>query len=144
MIENLSYLNGFLFKISIAGEVVYLPKDASLPITLKSREYEVFTVVPVKELSNGVRFAPIGLIKMFNSGGAITELDYESKRSAVVAMAVRGCGVLGAYSSSRPKRITVGGSEEIEFGYEEGSGLVTVALRVPEGELFVWNVTVEL
>ncbi|XP_015881674.3 probable galactinol--sucrose galactosyltransferase 1 [Ziziphus jujuba] len=129
----------------LGGEVVYLPKDVSLPITLKSREYEVFTVVPVKELSNGVRFAPIGLLKMFNSGGAIIELDYESKRSAAVAMTIRGCGVFGAYSSSRPKRITVDdGSEEMEFGYEEGSGLVTVALRVPDGELFVWNVTIEL
>lgn len=45
--------------MSIPG-VVYLPKDAAMPLTLKSREYdEVFTVVPVKELSNGVEFAPI-------------------------------------------------------------------------------------
>ena len=45
--------------VSIPG-VVYLPKDAAMPLTLKSREYdEVFTVIPVKELSNGVEFAPI-------------------------------------------------------------------------------------
>ncbi|GJN03874.1 hypothetical protein PR202_ga21365 [Eleusine coracana subsp. coracana] len=40
--------------------------------TERSREYEVFTVVPVMHLSNDASFAPIGLIRMFNSGGAIT------------------------------------------------------------------------
>ncbi|KAJ4866614.1 putative galactinol--sucrose galactosyltransferase 1 [Raphanus sativus] len=61
----------------LRGELVYLPKGTSLPITLKSREYEVFTVVPVKEYSDGSKFAPVGLIEMFNSGGAIVSLRYE-------------------------------------------------------------------
>ncbi|KAK9268321.1 hypothetical protein L1049_000069 [Liquidambar formosana] len=127
----------------LGGEVVYLPKDASWPITLKCREYEVFTVVPVKVLSNGATFAPIGLIKMFNSGGALAELKYEYERSATVGMKVRGCGTFGAYSSARPKRITVD-SEEMEFDYEEKSGFVTLALSILEEELYLWNVTVEL
>lgn len=129
--------------MQITGEVVYLPKNATLPITLKSREYEVYTVVPVKELSNGTRFAPIGLIKMFNSGGAIKALRYESERTATVNMKVRGCGEFGAYSSTRPKRIAVD-SEEMQFGYEEKSGLVTLTLRVPEEELYLWNISFEL
>lgn len=54
-----------------AGELTYLPNDATMPITLKARRYEVFTVATVKILGNGCKFAPIGLIKMFNSGGAI-------------------------------------------------------------------------
>lgn len=112
-----------------------------MPITLKSREYEVFTVVPVKELSSGgVKFAPIGLIKMFNSGGAIKE--FESKTSTAVVLKVCGCGVFGAYASARPKKITVD-SEEVEFGYEDKSGLVSIALRVPEKELHLWNITIE-
>ncbi|POO02880.1 Glycosyl hydrolase [Trema orientale] len=127
----------------LGGEVVYLPKDASLPITLKSREYEVYTVVPVKELSNGVTFAPIGLIKMFNSGGAIKEVDYESKGSAIVDMRVRGCGLFGTYSSTRPKRVAVD-SEEMMFDYDELSGLVTIDLRVSKEELYLWNITIEL
>lgn len=121
---------------------MYLPKDACLPITLKSREYEVFTVVPVKELWNGVKFAPIGLIKMFNSGGAIKEVDYESKRSATIVMRVRGCGVFGAYSSTPPNRITVD-SDQAEFEYEEGSGLITLVLRVAEQELYLWNIAID-
>lgn len=129
--------------VSIAGETVYLPKDADIPITLKSREYEVFTVVPIKELCNGVTFAPIGLIRMFNSGGAIKEMNYKNEKRTTVVLKVRGCGVFGAYTSARPKRIMVD-SEEIEFKYEEGSGLVTVCLRVPEEELYLWNITFEL
>ncbi|XP_059662320.1 probable galactinol--sucrose galactosyltransferase 1 isoform X2 [Cornus florida] len=127
----------------LGGEVVYLPKNTSLPVTLKTREYEVFTVVPVKELSNGATFAPIGLTKMFNSGAAIKELKYESKRCSSVDMKVRGCGVFGAYSSVRPKRITVD-TEEVEFEYKEGSGLLTLALRIPEEELYLWDMTIEL
>ena len=131
------------FVVIIAGEVVYLPKDAAIPITLKSREYEVFTVVPVKELHNGVKFAPIGLIEMFNSGGAIKEMNYDFKTSTRVVVKVRGCGLFGAYSSARPKRITVD-LQEIEFRYEEGSGLVTISLEVPVQELYLWNITIEV
>ncbi|KAL5737246.1 hypothetical protein ACOSP7_030007 [Xanthoceras sorbifolium] len=128
----------------LGGEVIYLPKNATIPITLKSREYEVYTVVPVKELSDGTKLAPIGLIKMFNSGGAIKELNYESEgTTTMVMMKVHGCGLFGAYSSTHPKRIQVD-SEEVQFGYNEESGLVTLDLRVPEAELYLWNITIEL
>ncbi|KAI3879681.1 hypothetical protein MKX03_012007 [Papaver bracteatum] len=72
----------------LGGEVVYLPRNTSLPITLKTREYEVFTVAPVKGLSNQASFAPVGLIEMFNSGGAIKELKHESEKSGIVNMKV--------------------------------------------------------
>ncbi|KAK1583461.1 hypothetical protein Q3G72_024017 [Acer saccharum] len=129
----------------LGGEVVYLPKNATIPITLKSREYEVFTVVPVKEFSNNeAKLAPIGLIKMFNSGGANKELRYdEAEGTATADMKVRGCGLFGAYSSACPKRIQVD-SEEVQFGYNEESGLVTLDLIVLEAELYLWNVTIEL
>ncbi|XP_065861871.1 probable galactinol--sucrose galactosyltransferase 1 [Euphorbia lathyris] len=127
----------------LGGEITYLPKDAAIPITLKSREYEVFTVIPVKELRNGAKFAPIGLMKMLNSGGAVKELRYESEKDADVGMKVHGCGLFGAYSSSRPKRITVE-MEEVTFEYEESCGLVTIELRVPLEELYLWNITVQV
>lgn len=122
--------------------MVYLPKDASIPLTLKSREYEVFTIVPVKELTDGVKFTPIGLIKMFNSGGAVKEISWGSNESTNVSMKVRGCGQFGAYSSTRPKLITVD-SEDVEFKYDEESGLVTIDLRVPEIELYQWNISID-
>lgn len=123
--------------------MVYLPNNTSLPITLKAREHEVFTVVPVKQMSGGITFAPIGLIKMFNSGGAIKELDYESEQMGTVSMKVRGCGLFGAYSSVRPKRITVD-CAEVEFEYEEASGFIKFSLRIPEQELYLWRVRIEM
>lgn len=121
------------------GDLVYLVKDSSLPITLKAREYEVFTVIPVAELSKNVKFAPIGLIEMFNSGGAIKDIKYDNE---AVRLRVRGCGSFGAYSSVRPKRTLVDG-EEVGFEHEEASGLVKFALRVPEKELHLWDVVFE-
>ncbi|XVF76960.1 hypothetical protein PTKIN_Ptkin14bG0001800 [Pterospermum kingtungense] len=126
-----------------AGEVAYLPRNASMSVTLKPREYEVFTVVPVAALSIGAKFAPIGLIKMFNSGGAVKELKYESEKSTTISLKVRGCGLFGAYSSTQPRRIVVD-SQEAEFEYDVESGLVTLALRVPEEELYLWNIVIEL
>lgn len=112
-------------------------------MTLKPREYEVFTVVPVAKLLNGASFAPIGLIRMFNSSGAIKELRYESAENATAELKVRGSGTIGAYSSVRPKRITVD-SEEVEFNYDVSCGLVTFELGVPQQELYLWDVSVEL
>ncbi|OWM81110.1 probable galactinol--sucrose galactosyltransferase 1 [Punica granatum] len=126
----------------LQGEVVYLPKNASMPVTLKAREYEVFTVVPVKDISSGATFAPIGLVKMFNSGGAIKEVKYETL-SGSVELKVRGCGLFGAYASVRPRRVLVD-SKEVKFGYEEGSGLVTFNLPVPAQELYRWNIVMDL
>jgi len=90
-----------------AGEVVYLPKDVSIPITMKSREYEVFTIVLVKELPNGAKFAPIRLIKMFNSGGDVKDFSSGFNGTANVSMKVRGCGLFSSYSSARLKLIIV-------------------------------------
>ncbi|XP_040966576.1 probable galactinol--sucrose galactosyltransferase 1 [Gossypium hirsutum] len=128
----------------LGGEVTYLPRNEFMSITLKPREYEVFTIVPVMALSSGSKFAPIGLTKMFNSGGAIKGLKYETENPvATVIMKVRGCGPFGAYSSTKPQRITVD-SEEVEFEYEGKSGLVTFALKVPEEEQYLWNIVIEL
>lgn len=113
-----------------------------MPVTLKAREYDVFTVVPVKELSSGARFAAIGLIRMFNSGGAIKEVKYETLRGSV-ELKVRGCGLFGAFASIPPQRVLVG-SEEVEFSYNEESGLVAFDLRVPTQELYQWDIVMDL
>ncbi|KAM7267771.1 hypothetical protein ACFE04_009937 [Oxalis oulophora] len=103
-----------------------LPYNASLPISLKVLEYQIFTITPIKTLAGGFSFAPIGLIDMFNSGGAIEELKYDEKVGKV-CMEVRGCGKFGVYSSDKPRRCVVG-SIEVGFEYEELSGLVSVSL----------------
>lgn len=129
--------------VTNAGELINLPKNTSIPITLNAREYEVFTVVPINEMSTGSRFAPIGLVNMFNSGGAIKEVKYETEgKCGLVSMKVRGCGTFGAYSSGKPKRIHVD-NEEVQFDYDESSGLFTINITVPDQELYLWDVKVE-
>ncbi|XP_066326588.1 probable galactinol--sucrose galactosyltransferase 1 [Miscanthus floridulus] len=125
----------------VGGEVVYLPKNASLPVTLRSREYEVFTVVPLKQLPNGASFAPIGLVGMFNSGGAVRELRF-GEDSDVVELKMRGSGMVGAYSSTKPKSVAVD-SKAIGFSYDDACGLVTFEIGLPEQELYLWTVSVE-
>ncbi|KAG2584711.1 hypothetical protein PVAP13_6KG336200 [Panicum virgatum] len=123
----------------VGGEVVYLPKNASLPVTLRSREYEVFTVVPVKRLPSGASFAPIGLTGMFNSGGAVRELRFGE--DAGVQLKVRGSGTVAAYSA-KPKSVAVD-STVVDFSYDEACGLVTFELGLPKQELYLWTVSVE-
>ncbi|CAD6246167.1 unnamed protein product [Miscanthus lutarioriparius] len=125
----------------VGGEVVYLPKNALLPVTLRSREYEVFTVVPLKQLPKGASFAPIGLVGMFNSGGAVRELRF-GEDSDVVELKMRGSGMVGAYSSTKPKSVAVD-SKAIGFSYDDACGLVTFELGLPEQELYLWTVSVE-
>ncbi|KAL2945023.1 putative galactinol--sucrose galactosyltransferase 1 [Bienertia sinuspersici] len=124
----------------LGGEVVYVPENECLPVTLKAKEYQVFTVVPAKQLSNGTVFAPIGLTNMFNSGGAVKALQYHHSQ---VCLKVAGCGVFGAYSSVPPNMIYVD-DQLIHFQYQNASRLLTFTLRIPEQELYLWTITIEL
>jgi len=124
------------------GDLFYLPKGAALPITLKAREYEVFTIVPLKVLANNISFAPIGLIKMFNSGGAISAYEFDPNTSTVY-LKVRGCGDFGAFCSVMPTTVYVD-SNRTEFSYVEECGLTSFTLRVPETELYLWDIRIDL
>ncbi|PWZ53372.1 putative galactinol--sucrose galactosyltransferase 1 [Zea mays] len=124
----------------VGGEVVYLPKNALLPVTLRSREYEVFTVVPLKHLPNGASFAAIGLLGMFNSGGAVRELRFGGE-DADVELRVRGSGTVGAYSSTKPTCVAVD-SKAVGFSYDGTCGLISFELGIPDQEMYLWTVTV--
>lgn len=157
-----------------SGELVTLPHNATIPVSLKVLEHDIFTVTPIKALAPGFSFAPLGLIDMYNAGGAIEGLTYETKGGAelsevesgyegegsgaaaeraenrstqtvaVVRMEVKGCGRFGAYSSAKPRRCTLG-STNVDFAYDSSSGLVTINLeQMPEEGQKVHAVGVEL
>ncbi|CAL9052449.1 unnamed protein product [Musa banksii] len=152
-----------------SGELIRLPKGATLPVTLKVLEYEVFHVCPVKNITPSISFAPIGLLDMFNTGGAVEQFDVSvtsnhaaagqddghvlsdptatlstNRRStATVALRVRGRGRFGAYSSQRPLRCTLD-SSDVEFSYDEGTGLVTINFPVPEKEMYKWSLQIQV
>lgn len=74
-------------------------------------------------------FAPIGLLDMYNSGGAVEALNYVMDISECrIKVKGRGCGRFGAYSGTKPKNCTVDMKEE-EFTYNAQDGLLTVKLN---------------
>jgi raffinose synthase len=112
----------------------------------------------LQELAPGFRFAPIGLVDMFNSGAAVEGLTYHlldgakllgddgsaysSDATRLVCVEVRGCGRFGAYSSARPRRCLLG-SAQLEFTYDSSSGLVVLQLEAMPRER-VHRIVIEL
>uniref|UniRef100_A0A0E0LIE5 galactinol--sucrose galactosyltransferase n=1 Tax=Oryza punctata TaxID=4537 RepID=A0A0E0LIE5_ORYPU len=129
-----------------ARELVRLPRGAALPVTLGALEYEVFHVCPVRSISaatgSDVAFAPVGLLDMFNAGGAVEECAVDAT-AATVALRVRGCGRFGAYFSRRPARCALDGAD-VGFTYDSDTGLVAVDLPVPEQEMYRWNLEIHV
>ncbi|KAL6898069.1 hypothetical protein ACP4OV_006665 [Aristida adscensionis] len=128
-----------------SGDLVVLRNDTALPISLKVLEHDILTVSPIKDLAPGFRFAPIGLVDMFNSGGAVEGLTYHlldgakllddingssssSEAVGLVCMEARGRGRFGGYSSVRPRNCMLD-SAQVEFSYDSSSGLVILQLE---------------
>ncbi|KAL0922280.1 hypothetical protein M5K25_006253 [Dendrobium thyrsiflorum] len=143
-----------VYRLSEEGELLLLPWNAMLPVSLNVLEHEIFTISPIRVLAPGFRFAPLGLLDMFNAGGAIDGLKYEvlelqaeSRKYNIgfrVSMEVKGCGRMGAYSSAEPKRCFLG-AEPINFAYDASTGLLTLELQsLPVGDKNVHSVVVEL
>lgn len=140
-----------------SGEIIRLPKGASLPVTLEVLQYELFHISPVKDITPNISFAPIGLLDMFNSGGAVEKyevnlvsnkpsdrFDWEEAPpplTATVSLTVRGCGRFGIYTSQCPLKCTLDGIN-IDFNYGNENGLVTMTIPVPTQELYGWHVEV--
>lgn len=75
-------------------------------------------------LNEDIQFAPIGLINMYNSGGAVEDCTF----GETVTIKARGRGLFGAYSSKKPRFCKVEKKDE-EFTYSSDSGLLTVDLQ---------------
>ncbi|KAI9186831.1 hypothetical protein LWI28_021417 [Acer negundo] len=132
-IWNLNDFTGVMGVFNCQGATDMLEQKMSITclesLLINGLAIQSYIPILVEFFNNEDKLAPIGLIKMFNSGGAIKELRYdEAEGTATADMKVRGCGLFGAYSSARPKRIQVD-SEEVQFGYNEVSGLVTLILE---------------
>lgn len=150
-----------------SGELMRLPVGASLPVTLKVLDYELYHFCPLMEIATGVSFAPVGLLDMFNSTGALEQFNIhkdldklpelpegvvssdtpillgENKSlAATVVLEVRGCGLFGAYSSQPPLTCTVD-LEETSFNYNSEIGLLTLTIPVTQVEMYRWLVEIQ-
>nr|XP_010317879.1 probable galactinol--sucrose galactosyltransferase 2 isoform X1 [Solanum lycopersicum]XP_010317880.1 probable galactinol--sucrose galactosyltransferase 2 isoform X1 [Solanum lycopersicum] len=131
-----------------SGKLVFLPRGASLPVTLKVLEYEVFHFSPVKEVVTNISFAPIGLMDMINSGGAIDQYEVHSdgtsqSRTATVSLKVRGCGRFGVYISQIPVKCSIDGADTL-YNYNKEYGLLTMNIPVPQQEMYKWNIEIQV
>lgn len=149
-----------------SGDIYTLPYNVAAPVSLKVLEHEIYTVTPIKTLAPGIQFAPVGLINMYNAGGAIEGLKYKVMSSsqsseveqgykekvenlnveavAVVSIEVKGCGRFGAYSSAKPRKCTLGTST-VEFTYDPASGLISLILdSLPKEDTKVHSFEIEL
>ncbi|KAI3909117.1 hypothetical protein MKW92_044812 [Papaver armeniacum] len=112
-----------------SGSLYRLPKNGKVDVTLGVLQCEIYTVSPIREYNRVVHFAPIGLIDMYNSGGAIEALSYSNSGSSecVVKIKGRGSGRFGAYSKTKPKFCLING-KEVEFDYDIKNGFLTFKL----------------
>ena len=100
------------------------PSDG-IEISLDPFHFELVTVSPVTSMKNSVRFAPIGLANMLNTGGAIRSLEFDGEGNSV-RVGVKGRGEMRAFASAKPRACLVNG-EVVGFGYEE----MMVVVQVP-------------
>jgi hypothetical protein len=83
-------------------------------IALPELTWELFTIVPIQE---GI--APIGLVDMYNSSGAIVHKEWITRR--LYQIEARGSGRFLVYSKRSPGELTVDGVAQ-EFKYHPKNG----------------------
>ncbi|KAL3813810.1 hypothetical protein ACJIZ3_015078 [Penstemon smallii] len=98
------------------------PSD-TISLSLEPFNFELITVSPVTILSrNKIQFAPIGLVNMLNTGGAIQSLVINASS---VRIGVKGTGEMRVFASERPVACRLNG-DNIVFGYEGNMVIVDV------------------
>ncbi|KAL0285800.1 UNVERIFIED_CONTAM: putative galactinol--sucrose galactosyltransferase 2 [Sesamum calycinum] len=113
---------------NVARALYTLPKKGNLKVSLYVLKYEIFTICPIGNYGENFRFSPIGLLDMYNSGGAVESLKHTDDSSGCsVLIQARGYGRFGAYSSTKPRACFVD-MTEAAFTYSPDDGLLTVTL----------------
>ncbi|KAI3464230.1 hypothetical protein Pfo_020893 [Paulownia fortunei] len=107
-----------------SGFLSAVPTSKSVEVSLGVLQCEIFTVSPIKVFNENIHFAPIGLINMYNSGGAVEECIFKD----TITTKVRGSGLFGAYSSIKPSSCKVDKKDE-DFTYNSENGLLTINLQ---------------
>uniref|UniRef100_A0A0A9BIS3 Galactinol--sucrose galactosyltransferase n=1 Tax=Arundo donax TaxID=35708 RepID=A0A0A9BIS3_ARUDO len=105
-----------------------LQTHQTLEVSLSTMTCEIYTISPIKVFSGVVQFGPLGLINMFNSGGAVDDLTCAADPSATtIHIKCRGPGRFGAYSATTPELCRVD-EEEVQFSHTEDDGLLAFDL----------------
>lgn len=109
-----------------AKKLILARPTQTIDIALDPFEFELIIVSPVTTLvETSVQFAPIGLVNMLNTGGAIQSVDYDDDLSSV-EIGVKGSGEMRAFASHKPRACRIDG-EDVGFEYKDQM----VAVQVP-------------
>ncbi|XP_011040828.1 PREDICTED: probable galactinol--sucrose galactosyltransferase 5 [Populus euphratica] len=112
--------------------VLCKPYD-NIEIALEPFNFELITVSPVTALEGKlVQVAPIGLVNMLNTGGAIQSLAYNDANSSV-QIGVTGTGEMRVFASEKPIACKIDG-REVPFEYEECMVVTQVPWSAPSGQ----------
>ncbi|XP_074287624.1 putative galactinol--sucrose galactosyltransferase 2 [Silene latifolia] len=112
-----------------SGSLIKVPRTGNVEVSLGKLTCELFTICPIRVFDEAIQFAPIGLLDMYNSGGAVESLrSHTGAEGHTVRIKLRGCGRFGAYSSQKPRHCTVD-TKAVELSYNPEDGLLTVKLQ---------------
>lgn len=112
-----------------SGSLSMLPKKGILEVSLTTLKYEIYTISPIKVFGQNLQFSPMGLLDMYNSGGAVEAVNcIIDVSSYTIKVNGRGGGRFGAYSNTKPTFCRVDMKEE-EFTYNDKNGLLTIKLE---------------
>ncbi|XP_015954643.1 galactinol--sucrose galactosyltransferase-like [Arachis duranensis] len=129
----------YLFK---ENKLKLMKNSDKLQVSLEPFSFELMTVSPVRVLSSYnyndnnerlIQFAPIGLVNMLNSGGAIESLVFDDKQSRV-KIGIKGCGEMRVFASKKPIVCKINGVD-VEFDYEDNMVRVHVPWPIHEPKL---------
>ncbi|KAK1559027.1 hypothetical protein Q3G72_009712 [Acer saccharum] len=100
-------------KMSSNSALRVLSKKGNLEVSLATLQCEIYTVSPIKEFGQNFLFASIGLLDMYNSGGAVDTMNWIIELSeCIIKIKGTGCGRFGAYSNIKPQRCMLDMKEE--------------------------------
>lgn len=121
-IEGVQLFAMYMFRTK---KLVLSKPSQNIEISLDPFDFELITVSPVTTLpGKSVQFAPIGLVNMLNSGGAIESLAFDDEENSV-RIGVKGTGEMRAFASEKPRSCRING-EEVAFGYDECMVIIQV------------------
>lgn len=112
--------------------VLVNPTD-TIQITLEPFNFELITVAPITKIGpKGIQVAPIGLVNMLNTGGAIQSIGLDDENNNSLTVELKGSGEMRLYASQKPIACKINGADA-SFVYEDQMVLAHVLWVNPSG-----------
>ncbi|XP_061948331.1 probable galactinol--sucrose galactosyltransferase 5 [Populus nigra] len=123
----------FAMYLSKSKKLVLSKAHENIEIALEPFNFELITVSPVTTLAGKpAQFAPIGLVNMLNTGGAIQSLAYTNDSNSSVQIGIKGSGEMRVFASEKPRSCKIDG-RDVAFEYEGYMVVTQVPWSPPSG-----------